>query len=230
MTVDMTPVRSPRRSKMPRARSRTCRGSTSSGPICRLDQQGLDVGARSDRGHDLAGSAGQDLAGEPRAPAREVDHPDLAKRSGQAAIVAATSLGELDGPAIRLLGAVQVDLASPRRRMTRRAGPQQCLAELQVRPELGARRRRARGREPGRASRAPRRRPRPGSSAAPTRAAAGRRARSRGPASPRPARPARSGHRVARRSCAGRHTRRRGSTRRIRRSAGRSRPPGVPDR
>ena len=58
---------------------------------------------------DLAGSPGEDFAGEPRPSPREVDHPDLAKRGGEAAIVV-DLLGELDGAAIRLLGAVEVRL------------------------------------------------------------------------------------------------------------------------
>ena len=92
------------------------------------------------RRQELVRAAGQDLAGEPRAPPREVDHPDLAKGGGEAAIVAEL-LRELDRPAIGLLGAVEVDLdRGAAERLAQRA-PQQRLAELEGRPELRWRRR-----------------------------------------------------------------------------------------
>ena len=58
---------------------------------------------------DLAGSPGEDFAGEPRPSPREVDHPDLAKRGGEGPIVV-DLLGELDGSAKGLFGAVEVRL------------------------------------------------------------------------------------------------------------------------
>ena len=121
MTVDMTPVRSPSRSKMPSARSRTSVASTKSGPTG-------DARMSSSMSAPAASSASSSFARPDRtspanhaAPSREVDHPDLAERRGEAAIVAEL-LRELDGPAVGLLGTVEVDLDGARRRTTRRAG------------------------------------------------------------------------------------------------------------
>ena len=121
MTVDMTPVRSPSRSKMPSARSRTCVASTKSGPIGRREDQRVDVGARRQQRDQLVRAAGQDLAGEPCAPACEVDHPDLAQGGGQAAIVAEL-LRELDARGDRPPRHRRGRSRSRRRRTTRRAG------------------------------------------------------------------------------------------------------------
>ena len=95
----------------------------------------LDVGPRRDRRQELAGAAGQDLVREPRASPREVDHPDLAKGGSQAAIVGSL-LGELDGAAVGLFGAVEVDLdRGAAERLAERA-PQERLAELEGRSQL----------------------------------------------------------------------------------------------
>ena len=88
-----------------------------------------------DRREQVAGPAGQHLAREPLAAAREVDHPDLAQRGGQTAIVA-DLLGELDRAAVRLLGAVEVDLGGRAAERFAQRCSEQRLAELEVRPEL----------------------------------------------------------------------------------------------
>ena len=95
----------------------------------------LEVGTRRHRREHVVRPAGQDLAGEPRAPSREVDHPDLAKGRGKAAIVVEL-LRELDGATVGLFGTVEVDLHRDRtERLTDRA-PKERLAELERRPEL----------------------------------------------------------------------------------------------
>ena len=152
-------------------------------------------------------------------PSREVDHPDLAQRGGEAAIVAEL-LGELDRAAEGLLGAVEVDLDRRRRRTTRRAAlrrsawPSSRVARSSIArvARLAARARRV--------ARAPPPRPRRGSSGAPTRAGAGRRARAPGRASPRRGRP--SSARPSSRSPSRRRTANASSrvARRTRRSAG----------
>ncbi len=93
------------------------------------------LGTRCHRGEHLVGTAGHHLAAEPRPPAGEVDHPDLAQRRRQLALVTEL-LGELDGAAVGLLGRIEVDLdRGAAERLAQRA-PEGGLAELHRRPEL----------------------------------------------------------------------------------------------
>ena len=69
----------------------------------------LRVGAgRHGRRHRVR-TTSHHLADEPGAPASEGDHADLTEGGGEAALVVEL-FRELDGAAIRLLGAVKVDL------------------------------------------------------------------------------------------------------------------------
>ena len=97
---------------MPSARSRTCAGLDQQRADRRLQRGGLDVGARR-RPRDMISPARPATTSPTNhvAPPGEVDHPDLAQRGGEAAIVAEL-LGELDRAAIGLLGAVEVDLVA----------------------------------------------------------------------------------------------------------------------
>ena len=78
---------------------------------------------------------GQDLVGQPRPSAREVDHSDLAEGGRQAGVVP-EPLGELDRPSIGLLGPVQVHLEGRRAERLAERALEQGLAELERRPEL----------------------------------------------------------------------------------------------
>ena len=95
----------------------------------------LDAGARRQHREQLVRPAGPNLAGEPPAPLREVDRPDLAQRGGQAVVVMEL-LREHDRPAIRLVGSVEVDLAGGAAERLAERAPQERLAELEGGPEL----------------------------------------------------------------------------------------------
>ena len=85
------------------------------------------------------------LADEPGAPTSEVDHADLTEGGGEAALVVEL-LRELDGTAVRLLGAVEVDLDRRAAERLAQRAPQERLTELEGRPELRRPRRPARRR------------------------------------------------------------------------------------
>ena len=85
--------------------------------------------------HHLVRMPGQDLAGEPRTPAGEVDHPDLAEGGSQAGVVS-EPLGELDRPSIGLLRPVQVNFEGRRPERLAERALEQGLAQLERRPEL----------------------------------------------------------------------------------------------
>ena len=101
----------------------------------RLEDLVVELATQREQRQHLARMPGQDLAGEPRPPAGEVDHPDLAEGGRQAGVVP-EPLGELDRPSIRLLGHVQVHLDGRRPERLAERALEQRLAELERRPEL----------------------------------------------------------------------------------------------
>ena len=100
------------------------------------EQEFLDADPGRQHGQELVSPAGEDLGCEPRAPACEVDHPDLTKGRGEAPIVV-QPLGERDRGAVGLLGAVEVGLARGTAERLAERAPQERLAELEGRPKLG---------------------------------------------------------------------------------------------
>ena len=136
ITVDMTPVRSPRRSKIASARSRTAVASARSGPIGEPASIIAMSPPEATAARNSLTRPAMTSPAIPRPPTGVVDHPDLAKGGRQLAIVV-TLLGQDDGAPIRLFGAVEVDLHRHTAEGLAERAAQERLPELDVRSELG---------------------------------------------------------------------------------------------
>ena len=135
MTVDMTPVRSPSRSKMPRARSRTCATSTKSGPTG-------DAMISSSKPAPAATAASMSFARPDRTSPANHARPraksiiPISRRAAARLRSSPSSLRELDGATIGLLGGVEVDLDRDRAERLADRAPKERLTQLERRPEL----------------------------------------------------------------------------------------------
>ncbi len=135
MTVDITPVRSPSRSKMPSARSRSCVDSIRSGPTgdARMIVS-KSAPAANAASISVARPALISPVNHPR-PRAVVDHPDLAEGGCEVAIVG-QSLGQLDRAAIGFLGIVELELERGATERLAQRGAHECLTEFEGRPKL----------------------------------------------------------------------------------------------